>query len=62
MKPVNLQKYISLFGADCQKPLHPFSEDKKDEVYYFNGDYYCKGRMKYIHDKNHFADIAYVKM
>ena len=26
-------------------------EDKSDDVYYFNGDYYCKGRVKYIHDK-----------
>lgn len=45
-------KYISLYLAlIAKKPLHPFSEDKKDDVYYFNGDYYCKGRIKYIHDK-----------
>ncbi|MBQ6100115.1 MAG: DUF2115 family protein [Methanobrevibacter sp.] len=45
-------KYISLYLAlIAKKPLHPFSEDKQDEVYYFNEDYYCKGRVKYIHDK-----------
>ncbi|WP_298498798.1 DUF2115 family protein [uncultured Methanobrevibacter sp.] len=45
-------KYISLYLAlIAKKPLHPFSEDQKDEVYYFNGDYFCKGRVKYIHDK-----------
>lgn len=45
-------KYISLYLAlIAKKPLHPYSEDKKDDVYYFNGDYYCKGRIKYIHDK-----------
>lgn len=45
-------KYISLYLAlIAKKPLHPYSEDKKDEVYYFNGDFYCKGRIKYIHDK-----------
>lgn len=46
-------KNISLFLAlIVKKPLHPYSEDKKDEVYYFNGSYYCKGRIKYIKDKN----------
>ena len=45
-------KYISLYLAlIAKKPLHPFSENKKDDVYYFDGDYFCKGRMKYIHDK-----------
>lgn len=44
----NISLYLALIA---KKPLHPFSEDKKDEVYLFNGDYYCKGRVKYIHDK-----------
>lgn len=44
----NISLYLALIA---KKPLHPFSEDKKDEVYYFNGDFYCKGRIKYIHDK-----------
>lgn len=45
-------KNISLFLAlIAKRPLHPFSEDKNDEVYYFNADYYCKGRIRYIHDK-----------
>lgn len=44
----NISLYLALIA---KKPLHPFSEDKKDDVYFFNGDYYCKGRVKYIHDK-----------
>lgn len=45
-------KYISLYlTLIAKKSLHPYSEDKKDDVYFFNGDFYCKGRMKYIHDK-----------
>ena len=43
----NISLYLALIA---KKPLHPFSEDKSDDVYYFDGDYYCKGRMKYIHD------------
>lgn len=44
-------KYISLYLAlIAKKPLHPYSEDKKDEVYELNGSYYCKGRIKYIRD------------
>jgi uncharacterized protein (UPF0305 family) len=43
---------ISLYLAlIAKKPLHPFSDDKKDDVYCFENEYYCKGRMKYIHDK-----------
>lgn len=44
----NISLYLALIA---KRPLHPYSENKKDDVYYFNGDYYCKGRMKYIHDK-----------
>lgn len=44
----NISLYLALIA---KKPLHPFSENQKDEVYYFNGDYYCKGRVKYIRDK-----------
>lgn len=45
-------KYISLYLAlIAKKPLHPFTEDNKDDVYFFNGDYFCKGRTIYIHDK-----------
>lgn len=45
-------KYISLYLAlIAKRPLHPFTENQKDDVYFFNGDYYCKGRMKYIHDE-----------
>ncbi|WP_458403564.1 DUF2115 family protein [Methanobrevibacter sp.] len=44
----NISLYLALIA---KRPLHPFSEDKKDDVYYFNGDYYCKGKIRYIHDK-----------
>lgn len=44
----NISLYLALIA---KKPLHPFSEDKSDDVYLFDGNYYCKGRMKYIHDK-----------
>ena len=45
-------KYISLYLVlIAKKPLHPYSEDKKDDIYYFNGNYYCKGRVKYIQDE-----------
>ena len=45
-------KYISLYLVlIAKKPLHPFSENNRDDVYFFNGDYYCKGRARYIHDK-----------
>ncbi len=45
-------KYISLYLAlIAKKPLHPYSENKKDDIYYYNGDYYCKGRVKYIQDE-----------
>ena len=44
----NISLYLALIA---KKPLHPYSDDKKDDVYYFNGDYYCKGRVKYIHDE-----------
>ncbi len=45
----NISLYLALIS---KKPLHPYSDDKKDDVYYFNENYYCKGRVKYIHDKN----------
>ena len=44
----NISLYLALIS---KKPLHPYTENSKDDVYYFNGDYYCKGRVKYIHDE-----------
>lgn len=35
----------------AKKPLHPFTNDKKDEIYYFNGNYYCKGRISHIREE-----------
>ena len=44
---------ISLYLAlIVKKPLHPYSEDKKDDVYISDGIYYCRGRVNYINDKN----------
>lgn len=45
----NITLYLALIS---KKPLHPYSESKKDDVYFFNGKYYCKNRAKYINDKN----------
>lgn len=44
----NISLYLALIS---KKPLHPYSENKKDEIYYSNGSYYCKDRAKYIHDE-----------
>ena len=44
----NISLYLALIA---KKPLHPYSEDKNDDVYYFDGDYFCKARMKSIHDE-----------
>ncbi len=46
-------KDISLYLAlIAKRPLHPYSEDKKDEIHYSNGKYYCKNRVTYINDEN----------
>ena len=38
-------KYISLYLAlIAKKPLHPYSDDKKDDVYKSDDSYYCKIR------------------
>jgi uncharacterized protein (UPF0305 family) len=44
----NISLYLALIA---KKPLHPFSEDKSDDVYFSNGEYYCKTRMTAIHDE-----------
>lgn len=44
----NITLYLALIA---RKPLHPYCEDKKDEVYYSDGKYYCKNRVKYINDE-----------
>ena len=46
-------KNITLFLALIPKrPLHPFTENKKDEIYFSDEKYYCKNRVKYLNDKN----------
>ena len=44
----NISLYLALIA---KKPLHPFSEDKSDDVYYFDGSYFCKARMTALHDE-----------
>ena len=44
----NISLYLSLIA---KKPLHPFSEDKNDDVYYLDDKYYCKTRLTAIHDE-----------
>ena len=48
----NFTRCITLYLAlISKKPLHPYSENKKDEIYYSEGKYYCKNRVKYIKDE-----------
>ena len=44
----NITLYLALIA---KRPLHPYTEDKNDDVYCFNGEFYCKGRARYIHDE-----------
>ena len=44
----NITLYLALIA---KRPLHPYSENKSDEVYLLDNNYYCKGRVKYIHDE-----------
>ncbi|WP_407381880.1 DUF2115 family protein [Methanobrevibacter sp.] len=45
-------KYLSLYLAlIAKKPLHPFTENKKDQVYILDDKYYCKQRIISIRDK-----------
>ena len=44
----NISLYLALIA---KKPLHPYGNDKKDDVYYSDGTYFCRGRVKYIHDE-----------
>ena len=46
----NICIYLSLIS---KKPLHPFGDNpKEDNVYYLNGEYFCKAKIKHINDKN----------
>ena len=45
----NITLYLTLIS---KRPLHPYSENKNDEIYYSNGKYYCKNRARYINDEN----------
>ena len=44
----NISLYLALIA---KRPLHPYGNDKSDDVYFDDGEYYCKGRIKYIHDE-----------
>lgn len=44
----NITLYLALIA---KRPLHPYSKNKNDDVYLFDGNFYCKGRSKYIHDE-----------
>ena len=44
----NISLYLTLIA---KRPLHPFSEDKGDDVYFENGGYYCRARITAIHDE-----------
>jgi len=46
----NLSLYLVFIA---KKPLHPFGDNpNKDQVYYLNGEYFCKDKIKYLKDEN----------
>lgn len=48
----NFTRYITLYLAlIAKRPLHPYTESKNDEIYFSDENYYCKNRVKYIHDE-----------
>lgn len=48
-----LTKYICLYlSFISKKPLHPFGDSPKDDVYQMGGEYFCKGKANYIKDRN----------
>lgn len=44
----NITLYLALIA---KKPLHPYRESKKNEVYFLDGKYYCRNRVKFIRDE-----------
>lgn len=44
----NISLYLALIA---KRPLHPFSDDKSDDVYLDDGEYYCRTHMTAIHDE-----------
>lgn len=45
-------RYITLYLALLAKrPLHPFSKSRNDDVYFSDGNYYCKNRVKFLNDE-----------
>ena len=46
-------KHLCLyFSLIAEKPLHPVGSDAgRDQVYFKEGDYYCRDRIKYLNDK-----------
>lgn len=44
----NITLYLALIS---KRPLHPYSDDESDEVYFKDGEYYCRARMTAIHDE-----------
>lgn len=46
-------KNITLFLAlIAKRPLHPYTKNKNDDVYFSDGKYYCKNRIRFIKDEN----------
>lgn len=53
----NISLYLSFIG---KKPLHPF--ENNGEVYLKDNQYFCKGRVKYIKDKNSLCKYCCTKI
>lgn len=58
-----LTKYICLYLAFIsKKPLHPFGSSPQDDVYEKNSQYYCKGKSRYIREKNSLCKYCSAKV
>lgn len=44
----NICLYLALIA---KKPIHPYSADKTGDVYLLDGNYFCKGRIRYLKDE-----------
>ncbi|MDO5849503.1 MAG: DUF2115 family protein [Methanobrevibacter sp.] len=58
-----LTKNICLFLSFInKKPLHPFGDTPKEDVYEKNGQYFCKGKANYIKEKNSLCKYCCTKV
>ena len=55
----NLCLYLALIA---KKPFHPFGDNpNKDDIYYLNGEYFCKNKIKFLNDENSLCKLCVCK-